>query len=238
MTQSDSTVVVPTHDAGRMPAFIARPPAGRGPGIVVLQEIFGVTEYIKQRTRDLAALGYTAVAPQLYWRLGDDIVTPENTPEGLQQAFGYMQRLDAAQAVEDGKATLEYLRSLSETGGSAGVLGFCMGGRLAYQLAAAADPDVVVSYYGSGIASQLHAASRITAPIIFHFGDNDPYLPVSEAEQIRAAFSAHPNTEVHMHAGAGHAFDNPSPMFHHETAAREAWPQTSAFLKKHLPAEA
>ena len=235
MTLSDSTEVVTTHDGGRMPAFIARPPSGDGPGVVVLQEIFGVTDYIKQRARDLAALGYVALVPQLYWRLGSDIELPENTPEGLQQAFGYMQRLDQAQAVDDAAAALEHLRALPQTSSKAGVLGFCMGGRLAFMVAAAAEPDVVVSYYGSGIASQLQDAPRVTAPIVFHFGAADPYLPVAEAEQIRAAFSHHPNTEVHIHADAGHAFDNPSPMFHHAAAAREAWPQTAAFLKRHLP---
>jgi carboxymethylenebutenolidase len=99
MSGSDSSQIVTTHDGGQMPAFAALPATGRGPGIVVLQEIFGITEYIKQRTRDLAALGYVAMAPQLYWRLGADVELPENTPEGLQQAFGYMQRLDEAQAV-------------------------------------------------------------------------------------------------------------------------------------------
>ena len=238
MTLSDSTEFVATHDGGRMPAFVARPRSGRGPGMVVLQEIFGVTEYIKQRARDLAELGYIALVPHLYWRLGPDIALPEDSQEGLQQAFGYMQRLDERQAVDDAAAALEHLRKMPETGGKAGVLGFCMGGRLAYMLAAASDPDVVVSYYGSGIASQLDTAGDISGPIIFHFGEADPYLPLEEANRIREAFSTHPSCEVHMHAGAGHAFDNPSPMFHHAEASREAWPQTAAFLQRHFPAPA
>src|SRR3981081_4191574 len=101
MTPSDNTEVVTTHDGGRMPAFVARPPSGRGPGVVLLQEIFGVTEYLKDRARDLAGLGYTVLVPQLYWRLAADVELPEDTPEGLQQAFGYAQRLDEAQAVDD-----------------------------------------------------------------------------------------------------------------------------------------
>jgi carboxymethylenebutenolidase len=238
MSQEESTVLIPTHDGGQMPAFIARPPSGRGPGLVVLQEIFGVTDYMKKRARDLAGLGYIAVVPQLYWRLGNDIQTPENTPEGLQQAFGYMQRLDQRQAVDDAAAALEYLRKLPETEGSAGTLGFCMGGRLAYELAAAANPDVVVSYYGAGIGNELDAAERISAPIIFHFGDNDQYLSLDEANQVREHFEKRRDAEVHMHAGAGHAFDNPSPMFHHSGAAQAAWPQTADFLKRHLPPSA
>ncbi|MCA1645210.1 MAG: dienelactone hydrolase family protein [Chloroflexi bacterium] len=218
-----------------MPCFAARPQSGRGRGVVLLHEIFGVTDYLRQRARDLAAVGYVVLVPQLFWRLAPDVELPENTAAGLQQAFGYLQRLDEKQAVDDAVAALEHLRALPETAGKAGVLGFCMGGRLAYKVAAASDPDVVVSYYGSGIASDLQSAGQITAPMLFHFGDNDQYLPVDQAEQIRAAFADHPGTESHMHAGAGHAFDNPSPMFHHPAAAQEAWPQTTTFLGRHLP---
>jgi len=236
MPATESTELIPKHDGGQMPAFVARPASGRGPGIVVLQEIFGVTEYMKQRARDLAALGYVAAVPQLYWRLGSDIQTPENTPEGLQEAFGYMQRLDQRQAVDDAAAALEFLRTLPETAGKAGVLGFCMGGRLAYEVAASSDPDAVVSYYGSGIGNELDVASRISAPIIFNFGDNDQFLPTEEANRVRQTFQSRPDAEVHMHSGAGHAFDNPSPMWHHKGASQEAWPQTADFLRRYLPA--
>lgn len=155
----------------------------------------------------------------------------------MQEAFGYLQRLDEAQAVDDAAAALEQLRGVPATGGRAGVLGFCMGGRLAYRVGVAADPDVVVSYYGSGIGGMLQDASSITAPIVFHFGECDQYLPLEEANRIRSAFAGRPNAEVHMHAGAGHAFDNPSPMFHHQAASAEAWPQTVDFLKRYLPVE-
>jgi carboxymethylenebutenolidase len=231
---AESTEMIRTHDGGQMPAFIARPASGRGPGVVVLQEIFGVTDYMKQRARDLAALGYIAAVPQLYWRLGPDIQTAENTQEGLQEAFGYMQRLDQRQAVDDGVAALEHLQSLPETGGKAGVIGFCMGGRLAYLVAASSRPDAAVCYYGSGIGNELDSASRISAPILFHFGDNDQFLPLEEANRVRDTFTSRSDAETHMHAGAGHAFDNPSPMFHHAGARAEAWPQTTAFLKRHL----
>jgi carboxymethylenebutenolidase len=220
-----------------MPAYLAMPASGRGPGIVVLQEIFGITDYLKRRAHDLADLGYVALVPDLYWRLGPGTVLPEDTAEGLQQAFGYLQRLDEPQAVDDALAALEHVRSMPETGGKAGVLGFCMGGRLAYAVGAADEPDVVVSYYGSGIGNQLQEAPKVECPIVFHFGEADTYLPAEEAERIREAFSNHSGSEVHMHAGAGHAFDNPSPMFHHAEASREAWPQTAAFLRRYFPSD-
>ena len=237
MSASDSTRIVTTHDGGQMPAFVAMPASGHGPGIVVLQEIFGVTDYIKRRARDLASLGYVALAPQLYWRLGSDVELPENTPEGLQQAFGYMQRMDEAQAVDDAVAALEYLRNAPETRGRVGAVGFCLGGRLAYKLAAASEPDAVVSYYGSGIGNALDKADQVHAPIQFHFGDADQYLPLEESDRIRDTFSSRSNSEVHMQPGAGHAFDNPSPMFHHADASRAAWPLTTEFLRRYLPPE-
>jgi len=236
MTHADTTTQVSTHDGGQMPAYVARPASGRGPGIVVLQEIFGVTDYLKRRADDLAGAGYVALVPDLYWRIGEHVALPEDTPEGLQQAFGYLQRLDEGQAVDDAIAALEALRAMPETGGRAGVLGFCMGGRLAYHVATRTRPDTVVSYYGSGIAAQLDAASQVSAPVLFHFGTADPYLPLEEAQQIGAAFAGHANCQVELHEGAGHAFDNPSPLFHHAAAAQEAWPQTVAFLQRTLPA--
>src|SRR5213080_697559 len=158
------TVMVKTHDGSEMPAFLAMPESGRGPGIVILQEIFGITDYLRRRARDLADLGYVALVPDLYWRMGSGITLDEDTQEGLQQAFGYLQRLDEPQAVDDAVAALEHLRSMPQTGGKVGVFGFCMGGRLAYKVGVAADPDVVVSYYGSGIASQLQDAAKVECP--------------------------------------------------------------------------
>ena len=235
MSISESTEHVPTHDGSQMPAFTVKPSNGEGPGLVVLHEIFGVTDYMKSRARDLAQLGYLVMVPHLFWRLGENVVVPEDTEEGLQRAFGYLQRLDEMQAVDDAAAALERLRAMPETGGKAGVLGLCMGGRLAYRLAVRSDPDVLVSYYGSGIGAMLGDAPRVTAPSLFHFGDADAFLPLEEANQIAAAFGARSECEVLIHPGAGHAFDNPSPMFHHPRASAEAWPQTAAFLQRHLP---
>src|SRR5438045_3193671 len=134
MMVPDSRAVVRTYDGGQMPAFVAMPASGHGSALVVLHEIFGVTDYLKRRARYLAELGYIALVPELFWRLGSDVVLPEDTQEGLQQAFGYLQRLDEPQAVEDAAAALEHLRAMPQTSAKAGVLGFCMGGRLAYKL--------------------------------------------------------------------------------------------------------
>jgi carboxymethylenebutenolidase len=233
MTMADSTVAVPTHDGGSMPAFVFLPDSGSGLGLVLLQEIFGVTEYISSRARDLANLGYVVVVPELYWRLGEHITTDETTEAGLHEAFGYMSRLDVPQAVDDAVAALERTRTLPSTDGTAGVMGFCLGGRLAYEVGVGSDPDVVVSYYGSGIADRLSDAARLTCPVIFHFGAADNYLPPEQAARIASAFSSRPDAETHSQPGAGHAFDNfRAPIFYHAEAASAAWPLTEDFLKR------
>jgi carboxymethylenebutenolidase len=236
MTSWDGTLTVETHTDGRMPAFLALPAIGSGPGLVLLQEIFGVTDYIKSRARDLAQLGYVVVAPELYWRIGPSVATDETSEAGLQEAFGYFSELDVAQAVDDATAALEHVRAMPETGGRAGVFGFCLGGRLAYEVGVRSTPDIVVSYYGAGIADRLEVASKLDCPIIFHFGGADAYLPPDQADRIRQAFEGDPDAEIHMHADAGHAFDNfRAPIFYHQPAADEAWPQTRAFLQHYFP---
>lgn len=238
MTTSDTRMVT-THDGGSMPAFVSLPESGSGPGLVVLQEIFGITDYLKSRARDLAALGYVAVVPELYWRLGPHVTTDETSEAGLQDAFGYFGKLDIARAADDATAALEYVRGMRETAGKAGVLGFCLGGRLAFEVGVNSNPDVVVSYYGAGIADRLDDAPKMACPIIFQFGGADPYLPPEQAERIEQAFASHPDTEVHMHPGANHAFDNfRAPMFYTQIAADNAWPQTVAFLARTFPAAA
>jgi carboxymethylenebutenolidase len=237
MTTPDRTVNVTTHDGGSMPAFVFLPQSGAGPGLVVLQEIFGVTDYVKSRARDLANLGYVALVPELYWRIGPNVTTDETTEAGLQEAFGYFGKLDAAQAGDDATAALEHLRDMPETNSRAGVMGFCLGGRLAYEVGVQANPDVVVSYYGAGIADRLEDAPNLRSPVIFQFGGADNYLPPEQAARIEAAFSAHPAAEFHSHTGAGHAFDNfRAPIFYYQSAADAAWPQTCQFLERVFPA--
>jgi carboxymethylenebutenolidase len=219
-----------------MPAVLIRPAGGSGPGLVVLQEIFGVSEYIKQRARDLAAMGYLVLVPELYWRFGQSVTTDETSEAGPQEAFGYFSQLDIPQAADDSVAALEHLRGLPDSGGRAGVLGFCLGGRLAYLVGVQAEPDVVVSYYGSGIAERMEDAPKLTAPVLFHFGGSDPYFPMDQIEQVQQAFADRSDAEVHVQPDAGHAFDNfRAPIFHHPAASAASWPLTQAFLRRYFP---
>ena len=227
-----------SEDGHEFGGYLVVPDAGSGAGIIVIQEIFGLTDYIKGVCARLSELGYVALAPALYSRIEPDLALDERQPDSLPQAFATMQRLDVPQAVRDATAALEHLRRVPEVRDArAGIIGFCLGGGIAYFVAADADPDVAVCYYGSAIPSALDKAETVRCPVLFEFGDADEYISAEQRESIRAAFEGRPHTEFHVHSGANHAFDNHNAaMFHHPEAAARAWEETKAFLAREFPA--
>jgi carboxymethylenebutenolidase len=237
VVMASRTEQIRAADGGEFGGHVALPESGSGPGMVVIQEIFGVNDYIKGACQRLAKLGYVAMAPDLYWRLGPGIAIDEKEPGGLQRAFGQVGQLDFVQAGEDATAALDHLRGLPEVAsGKAGILGFCLGGGVSYMVAALSDPVTCVSYYGSAVPDALALAGKVRCPILFHFGGADDYIPAEKQEAVMKAFEHHQGAEFHVHEGAGHAFDNyNAAMMHHERAAREAWARTADFLKRTLP---
>ena len=232
----DPTVVHVDTDAGQMPAHRWLPESGRGPGLLLLQEIFGVSKFVRSRATDLAELGYVILAPELFWRLGQTLVD-ENAPDALDQAVALRMQFDWESGVRDVQAALEWLRADKAAGPGVGVIGFCFGGGLAFNLTAIDAPDVLVSYYGSDIPRLLELAPRVGAPSLHHFGLADDYIPAGTVARIEAAVSR-PGVQFETYPGAGHAFDNPMPMFHHSQASAEAWATTVAFLQRELPVAA
>jgi carboxymethylenebutenolidase len=231
--QPADTITIDTED-GPMPAQLWRPAAGIGPGVVLVHEIFGITDYIRARGRDLAALGYVVCAPDVYWRL-DDREIDESRDDVLQQAMAVVQRVDWPAAVRDMQAALSHVRGMIEVEGGVGLLGFCFGGGLAFNVAAVDDVDVLVSYYGSSLGNLLHLASDVQAPSLHHFGLADAFIPAETIAEIRAAVTEH-GAQFETYEGANHAFDDPSPAFYHREASTRAWGITTRFLNRHLPA--
>jgi carboxymethylenebutenolidase len=238
---SSTSVSVPV-DRGQLPADLHLPPGGRGPGLVLFQEIFGVTGYVTSRARDLAALGYAVLVPHVYWRQGDPVI--EDDEDALPRAMEAMGRVEWPVAVADGVAALAALRARPEVAGRVGVFGFCFGGGLAFAVAAevgeaGAAPDALVSYYGSALPNLLDLAPQVRCPSLHHFGLADAYIPPDVVRRIEAAVTAGgADTSFLTYPGAGHAFDNPSPAFHHESASRQSWTATTAWLGEKLPATA
>jgi carboxymethylenebutenolidase len=222
-----------------MPAYLWLPEDGAGPGIVLFQEIFGVSRYIRRRAADLAGLGYVVLVPDLYWRL-DPSLPPldEGAPDAVETAIGRMSSLDWERTVADGVAALHALRDRADVTGGVGVLGFCFGGGVGFNVAAVADPkpECLVSYYGSAIPGLLHLADDVTVPSLHHFGLSDDYIDSDTVENVRQAVTAGNDAVVfETHDDANHAFDNPHFVNWHESASGKAWQSTERFLAERLP---
>ena len=212
------------------------PDAGTGPGLLLIQEIFGVSDYIRAVADDLAGLGYVVGAPDLFWRL-EPRYQAKHDEEGLKRSLEMGSRFDFPQGVTDAAAALEHLAALPEVEDGLGVIGFCFGGTIAYFLAAQADMDVMVSFYGSGVPDNTDLLDRIDMPVQFVFGGSDAYIPRDQVAKVEAAVAGKPNVEIHVEEDAGHAFHNrKSAMFHMSEPAARAWQRTEEFLRRHLPA--
>ncbi|MGP5290447.1 dienelactone hydrolase family protein [Brachybacterium tyrofermentans] len=248
---SATTLLIPT-DAGDLPGLLWLPenleqPA---PGLVVLQEIFGLSDYMQQRCADLAALGYAVLAPQLFARLDPPVVGLEDGEDAeswLADGMDLAQLLPWERAEADALASLNALRAHGTVDAErVGLLGFCYGGGLAFTTAAAAaredrSPSVLVSYYGSALPTVLDQAEDVTVPSLHHFGTADAFIPLDQVTQIREALTAggaRDQVRFELHDGAGHAFDNPHPALHHARASESAWQQTLGFLAETLPTRA
>ncbi|MGH3154841.1 MAG: dienelactone hydrolase family protein, partial [Streptosporangiaceae bacterium] len=142
------------------------PQAGHGPGLLLIQEIYGVSEYIEAVAEDLAALGYVVAAPDLFWRIkrGHKAAHDE---QGLTESLEVSSHFDAEQGVADAEASLAHLAALPEVQGGLGLIGFCLGGSIAYFLAARTDVGAVVSFYGSAVPGSTEVLTQISAPIQF-----------------------------------------------------------------------
>jgi len=231
----ESTDLVISSPGGDIPAVLTLPELGSGPGVVLVQEIFGVNTYIREVAERLAGEGYVVIAPHMYWRIQPDFGIEATGPDDLAPAMDVASQFQIEDGMADIGATISHLTGMDEVTGPIGVIGFCFGGSMSYMTAAHHQPTCAVAYYGSMIGGNLDLLPKITCPILFHFGDQDPFLSNDDVESLRRASEGMDNTEILVQRGAGHAFDNHrNPMFSNPDAATSAWARTSDFLAAHL----
>ena len=222
-------------DGGAFDLSVWLPDSGSGPGLLVIQEIYGVSDYIRAVASDLAGLGYVVAAPDLFWRIRPGYQAAHDQA-GLEESLAVGAQFDAAQGVRDCLTALRALAALPEVDGGLGVIGFCLGGSIGYLVAAQAPVDVLISFYGSAVPDSLDLLSQISAPVQFHFGGSDPYIPRDQVRLVEEAAARYPNVEMHVEEDAGHAFHNrKAPMFYQAEPAARAWQQAEEFLRRHLP---
>ena len=213
--------------------YLALPPAGRGPGLVLFQEIFGVNAHIRAVAEQYALDGFVVLAPDVFWRAAPRV---ELGYEGAdrERAFGLMQGYAADQALADIAASVKALRARPEVGSAkVGAFGYCMGGRLAYLAAATTDVDAAVPFYGGGIHTQLEHARSIRCPVQFHYAEKDDHIPPSAVEAVREAMAGR-QAEVHVYPGAMHGFNCWARASYHAPSAALAHGRATAFLARTL----
>jgi carboxymethylenebutenolidase len=227
-------ITITAADGGKFTGYLATPKSGKGPGVLVAQEIFGVNEAMRGICDRLAAEGYVALCPDLFWRQEPGIQITDKTQAEWQRAFQLFQGFDIDKGIEDLKASLALLRKNPACTGKAGVVGYCLGGKLAYLMATRSDADCSVGYYGVGIEKSLDEASRITKPLMLHVAEKDQYCPPDAQRAIKETFGKHPQVTVHSYPNVDHAFARPGGQHFDTAAADQANARTRQFFKQHL----
>lgn len=190
---------------GSFPAYLSMPPKG-GPGVVVIQEIFGVNTWVRSVCDMMSRAGFVALAPDLFWRMKVGVELHPFFEEDFQAALGYYQKYNADQGVEDIQAAITTLRGIKGCTGKVGNMGFCLGGTLSYLTGARTDTDASSGYYGVGIENALGEAAKVKKPMIINIAGADPYCPAEAVEKIRAGVKSNPNITVHVYPGLDHGF--------------------------------
>jgi carboxymethylenebutenolidase len=219
-------------DAGngqQFDAYVSIPPAPNGHAIIVLQEIFGVTPAIRGVADRFAAEGYLAFAPDLFWRMEPGLQLT-HSKEDMARAFGFMEKFDENQSIEDIARVAAHIRALPGFNGRVAAAGMCLGGKLAYLASARTDIDAAVSFYGVGIEKNLSEAGQLRCPLMLHFGGRDKYVPQEVRARIAEALKANAQAPIHLYADADHGFYTRGDAETIEIAHQ----RTTEFLKRSL----
>ena len=219
--------------SGQMGAYMATPDGEGAPGLVIIQEVFGVNDFIRATVEAYAAKGFVTAAPDIFWRLEPGVQLNPNKEEEFNRGIELMGQFDQPTGIDDIQATITTLRNHPACNGKVGVLGFCLGGRLAYMAALGTDADVAVSYYGVGIETMLDQAGNIKIPTLLHIAEDDGFVPPEAQAAIKDRLTAD-NFDVHIYPGVDHGFARFTGMHYDEAAANLANERSLALLNSAL----
>jgi len=231
MSGKDITV---KGDDGNFGAYLASPASGKGPGVIVIQEIFGVNDVVRAICDAHAARGRFALAPDLFWRLEPGVQLTDKTQEDWGKAFGYMQRFDADTGVTDIQTSISYLRKVPGCTGKIGTVGYCLGGQLAFLSGTRTDSDANVGYYGVMLEKRLSEAGKIKKPLMLHIAGKDAYQPPEARAAISDALKGNALVTIHVYPEMDHAFAREGGQHYDKANADLANTRTDNFFRQHL----
>jgi carboxymethylenebutenolidase len=227
-------VTIRAADGGSFSAYLATPSAGRGPGVVLIQEIFGVNKVMRDLADGFARQGHVVLCPDIFWRQEPGIQITDQTDAEWQKAFSLYKGFNEAKGIDDLKSTLTHLRQLPACTGKVGSVGYCLGGKLAYLMATRSDVDASVGYYGVGIEGALDEAKAIKKPLMLHIAEKDQFCPAEAQAKITDALRGNAHVTLHSYAGMDHAFARAGGQHYDKAAADTANQRTAEFFKKNL----
>lgn len=228
-------VTVSAADGGSFHAYHAAPPGGgSAPGIVLIQEIFGVNKVMRDQADAYAAEGYHVLCPDIFWRIEPGIDITDQSQAEWDRAFELFNAFDVDKGVEDLKATLAHLKSMDGCTGKAGSVGYCLGGKLAYLMATRSNADCNVSYYGVGLDELLGESTNISTPYLSHIASKDGFVPPEAQAKIKTGLKDNPLATLHVYDEQDHAFARHGGAHYDAAAAETANARTSAFFNTHL----
>jgi carboxymethylenebutenolidase len=201
-----SITIKAADGSGEFSAYVLEPKTKPAGVVVLIQEIFGVNQAMRDTAAWVADMGFVAVCPDLFWRIEPGIDLTDKTDAEWQRAFELFQAFDQAKGVEDLKATVAACRTLPGSNGKVATMGYCLGGRLAFMMAEQSDADVNVSYYGVGLDDLLGDLGRIGKPLVVHIADKDEYFPAEGRAKVVAATRGNSHIACHVYPNADHAF--------------------------------
>jgi carboxymethylenebutenolidase len=203
---SGHDISITASDGGKFSGYLNLPNRAKAPGVVIIQEIFGDNDHIREVVDEYATAGYVALAPDLFWRIEPNVQLGY-TPEDVQKARAFRPKFNFDLGVRDIESAIKTMRAMPECDGKVAVVGYCFGGLMAYLTAARTDVSAASCYYGGGIDTFIGEAKAVKCPIQFHFGAKDAAIPAEVWDKVRAAFADRKDAEVFVYEGADHGFN-------------------------------
>lgn len=221
---------------GEFSAYLATPESGRGPGLLLIQEMFGVNAFMRHACEFFAEAGYFALCPDLYWRQRPDVDLSDASEEEMNQAFALLEGFGLDTGVEDLETAMSHLSGLAGCTARIGAAGYCLGGLLAYLLMCRTGADCAVGYYGVNIQERLDEAGQISKPLMLHVAEEDRTMSGAAIAALKAGLADHPQVTIHSYPGLDHGFARVGTRYfdYNGDAADLANGRTLAFLARHL----
>ena len=219
---------------GDFMGYLARPSVSQGPGIVIIQEIFGVNHFVRETADLYAKAGYFALAPDLFWRIEPRVNITDKTDAEWKKAFDLYGKFNPDLGVKDIEATIGTLRNTPGCAGKVGAVGFCLGGLLAYLSATRTTVDAAIGYYGVGIDTKLDEAKAIKKPLMLHIAAKDGFVDAAAQAKIKDGLGKNPLVTLHVYPEQDHAFARTGGQHYDKASAELAEKRSFEFFKKAL----